>query len=345
MAPSPPLEVDSSPATWGSFIALPENASALTAARRLAQALAQSLAVSPTLASPRVFHGPTGTGKSALVQALVRDVTADAAGLTVQVVAAAEVPRPADDAPGDELAELRTADLLVVEDVQHLHQRAAGVLCRLLDHRAARRKPTVVTASRGPAGLAQLPRRLTSRLAAGLVVQLEPLTPAGRRVLLEQLAGRKKLRLADDAVDWLAGRATGGGFRPLAGLVEQLRALATGRTTGPLDAAAVRELLAGSQPTSRDEPVRAIVDRVAAAFGVKPRDVVGTCRQRTVLVPRQVAMYLARQAGKLSLMQVGAAFGGRDHTTVLHACRRVEEAIRADAKLKRTVRDLMAELT
>jgi chromosomal replication initiator protein len=82
---------------------------------------------------------------------------------------------------------------------------------------------------------------------------------------------------------------------------------------------------------------------VAAAFGVRPRDVLGSCRQRAVLVPRQVAMYLAREVGRLSLPAIGAAFG-RDHTTVLHACRKVAEAVKADPKLRRTVRELKAEL-
>jgi chromosomal replication initiator protein len=161
---------------------------------------------------------------------------------------------------------------------------------------------------------------------------------------LERIARRLAVRLTDDALDWLAGRATGGGARPLVGQVETLKTLARG-IIGSLDADAVRELLAGSQPTSRGGPVKRIVERVAAAFGVKVKDVLGPCRQRSVLVPRQVAMYLAREVAKLSLPAVGAAFGGRDHTTVLHACRKVAEALKADAKLKRTVRELKAELS
>ena len=87
-----------------------------------------------------------------------------------------------------------------------------------------------------------------------------------------------------------------------------------------------------------------IVERTAAAFGVKPKDLLGPGRQRTVLMARQVAMYLAREAAKLSLPAVGAAFG-RDHTTVMHACRKIAAAIADDAKLKRTVRELKAELS
>ena len=84
--------------------------------------------------------------------------------------------------------------------------------------------------------------------------------------------------------------------------------------------------------------------KVAATYGVKPKDVLSKCRQRTLLVPRQLAMYLTRLLTKLSLPQIGAAFGGRDHTTVLHSCRKIEAELKADAKLKRTVRELKAEL-
>jgi chromosomal replication initiator protein len=335
------LGVGVAPASWGEFVGLPENASAVQAARRLARSFVRPTGRTPP--SPLVLHGPPGTGKSLLLQTLVRKLADQPSGPTVQLLPAGDLPRPAPDDPeaADLLADLTGCDLLAVEDVQHLPVRSAGALGRVLDARAARRRPTVITASAGPAGLTHLPRRLTSRLAAGLVVQLEPITPAGRRELVERLAARRRLNLTDDALDFLAGPATGGGVRPLVGAVEKLKGLARG-VLGSLDAEAVAELLAGD--ADRGDPVDRIIARVAAAFGVKPADLLGACRQRGVLVPRQVAMYLAREVGKWSLPQIAKRFG-RDHTTVLHACRKVAETLNRDPKLRRTVRELKAELS
>jgi chromosomal replication initiator protein len=324
------------PAAWAGVVPVPENRSAVRAARRLA---ARVIAGRPTASAfaPLVLHGLPGTGKTLVAAAAVRAVTDAPDGRTARLVAARDLGRPDDDSADD--ADLRAADLLVVEDVQHLPPAAADVLGRLLDARAARRRPTVVTADAGPAGLTALPRRLTSRLTAGLVVPLEPLAAASRRRVLVRLAKRRGVPLAPDAVAWLADRSTGGGVRPLVGAVETLRA--AGAAAGPLDRAAVEALLA--EP-SGPAPVERIVGRVAAAFGVTAKDVLGPSRLRAVLVPRQVAMYLAREVARLPLVRVGELFGGRNHTTVLHAVRKVEAAVAADATLAGTVRRLRAEL-
>jgi chromosomal replication initiator protein len=113
---------------------------------------------------------------------------------------------------------------------------------------------------------------------------------------------------------------------------------------GPLDRKAVEEVLAATgQPTSRQTDLQAIMKRVAAAFAVTEKELLAPSRLRTVLVARQVAIYLARGLTGLSLPRIAAAFG-RDHTTVLHACRKVEEAMASDERLAGAVGQLRCEL-
>jgi len=189
--------------------------------------------------------------------------------------------------------------------------------------------------------LNHLPRKLTSRFAAGLVVRLDPLSVASRRLVLVAAAEARRVRLTDDALDWLSINVNG--TRELLGILQNVAQIAVS-FPGPLDRAAVAEVVANTgQPAARGIDVPLIVKRVAEAFDISEKDLLGPSRLRRVLIPRQVAMYLARQACGLSLPRVGAAFG-RDHTTVLHAVRKVEAGIENDEMLAGVVRGLRMEL-
>lgn len=327
------------PATrWNGFLVLPENRVAVRAVRSVCRSV---LAGKRPGANPLVLHGPPGTGKSRLGAALVEQLAASPDGVTARVVSAGDIARSPDEHLSDR--ELSACDLLALEDVQHLSARLADAACDLIDRRTARRRATVVTASAGPSRLAHLPQRLTSRLAAGLVIQLDPLAATSRRAILAEVATIAGVRLSADALDWLAEQSTGGGVRATLGLLQNLAQVAKS-FPGPLTRADVRHALAETgQPTSAAGDVSRIVGRVAAAFGVSEKELLGASRLRSVMRPRQVAMYLARELTGLSLPRLGAAFG-RDHTTVLHACRKVADDIAADAALANKVSDLRAAL-
>lgn len=163
---------------WQGVLVLAENRVAVRAIRSVCRAV---LAKKRPLANPLVLHGGPGTGKSRLIAALVERLSASTNGVIVQAVSAGDLARSPDEGLADR--DFFDCDLLALEDIQHLTDRTTDAACDLIDHRATRRRATVVTASTGPAGLTHLPRRLTSRLAAGLVVQLEPLSAASRRAI------------------------------------------------------------------------------------------------------------------------------------------------------------------
>lgn len=339
------------------FVPFPENQSALTAIQDLAaNLLSERLQRSP---SPLFLHGPSGSGKSHLVAGLATEC-AIAGGISIQRLLASEFREPApmrldkktlaiaEAAPvALSLAEEgRQCDLLIVEDFQHLPLPAAETLVQIIDHRLAHLRPMVFTASAGPRHLAhrgmRFPARLTSRLAAGLAVAVEPLKVASRERFLEELVQRAQLALARDIVHWLARHLTGGG-RQLEGAITQLATL--GKVSRrPLDLKSVAAHF-GAQVDAIRPSMERIAARVSGYFHIEPRQLQSRRRHHNVVLPRQISMYLTRQLTNLSLMQIGGYFGGRDHTTVLYACKKVEGAMKNDAVLSGTVRQLHAELT
>lgn len=327
--------------TFPRWIALPENRSAQAAAAAVVSAIRQGR---PTRGlNPLFLHGPPGTGKSHLAGALVTAVTAAAPDRVAVRLAAGDLGSfaSADEASKPERAAARAADLLVVDDLHQLPERARETVVQLLDRGLRRGQQWVLTATEGPAQLARWPARLTSRLASGLVVALELPSPASRRVVLAELAGQHGLNATAPLLDWLAERATGS-FRELESAILRLEALARWQGTMPtLDV--VQEQFR-VEVDARRLTVERIAQRVGRYFRVDANQLQGSARTRGVLVPRQVGMYLARRLTGLSLQQIGAYFGGRDHSTVLHACRKVEAALASDGSLSGAVRQLRADL-
>lgn len=325
----------SRPDPWKDVVVVPENRSAVRAVRRFARTLAKpGPAISPF--GHLMLHGPAGVGKTFLAAALVRAAISAEEVRTALAIPASDLGRSEADAmpPAD-------LDLLVIEDFHRLPARASESALKLLDARAVRRRPTVITSQAAPAALSNLSRRLTNRLASGLVVHLEPFSLRSRRALVSRLAHARGVHLKPDAVMWVAREATGGGIRPAMGMIERLILLGKGKRS-PIGKATASAYLSG--PVSDESPLDRIVDVVCETFHVTGKDVRGKSRLRSIVMARQVAMALAREPGQMPLKAIGRYFGGRDHATVLHACRVVAEGMKSDATLAKAMRDLRRKL-
>jgi chromosomal replication initiator protein len=329
--------------TFARFTAAAENRAALLAVQFVAACVCSRL--SRRADNPLLLHGPPGVGKTHLVSALVAEVTRNAPDLIVNVLSAGDLAVLNEPERDDPFETARGCDLLIIEDVQHLPLHSAEKLVQLVDYLLARDRQMVFTANAGPQQLnhrgQRFPARLTSRLASGLVIQVAPLGATGRLALLKDQAQRRQLAVGQDVLAWLAEHLTGGG-RQLEGALTRLEMLARMHDR-QLDVVAVaghfREQAEANRPT-----VERIAERVSGYFQVRPQELQSRRRYRNVLLPRQVGMYLARRLTSLSLNQIGAYFGGWDHSTVRHACKKVETALTHDAVLSGAVRQLHADL-
>lgn len=314
----------SSPTGWipDRFIPLPENRSALLAVRRLAYRLARHR---PIGAQPLVLVGPPGVGKTLLLT-----------GLESRFQELRTVRRlPAADWPSaDEAFSIRRVDLLLIDDLHHLPDWAIESLAGTLDERSSRRLPAVITSSTRPASLA-FPARVTNRLAAGLIVALSPYGSASRRRLIEAWCAEQGFTISDEVRHWLAQMRLGSA-RQLRAALDRAVAL------GPCTFAELQEQFEVEVSISPVTLTR-IARTVARTYGVDEKALASLDRRPGIRHPRQICMYLGRTLTNTTLMEIGAYFG-RDHTTVHHACQKIETMMAADPELLTQIRQIETEL-
>jgi chromosomal replication initiator protein len=324
-----------------SFIAGPEN--------RLAGVVLESvLDEAHQDYSPLVIYGGTGTGKSHLVHGIAAAWKLRYPGRPAVLTTAIDFARRLADAietqtVDDFVAEHRTAALLIVEDLQYLADKRAAQeeLLAVMDAIAALNGRVVVTASTAPRQIAGLLPGLAGRLTGGLIVPLAPPSAAARRLLLERLASMRDLALPE-AVACLLAEGLSGGVPELHAAVTHLATAARlggGEITTAVAQRYLAERQAQGEPTLRD-----VALATARHFSLKLSDLRSASRRRNIVTARDVAMYLARRLTHHSLEQIGAYFGGRDHTTVSHGCHKVEQSLSSDAAIRHAAVELHARL-
>ena len=205
-------------------------------------------------------------------------------------------------------------------------------------------KRLVVSADRCPQGLDGVEARITSRLSCGLVADIKmPDLALRRAVLTRKLADMPGVTVPAEVLDLLAARITAN-IRDLEGALNRVVAYAQ-LTESPIDldfaVATLGDVLRGAE---RRVTIDEIQKAVSAHFELKPVDLVSARRAVVVARPRQIAMYLAKRLTTRSLPEIGRKFGGRDHSTVIHAVRRIEELRDKDREIDTAVRVLLREL-
>ena len=301
--------------------------------------------------TPLFLHGGTGMGKTHLMHAIGAAFLAAEPGATVIMMSAerfmfefVQAMRARDTFSFK--ARLRSADLLMIDDLQFIAGKDATQeeFFYTINEVMAAGKRLVVTADRAPQNLDGVEARIVSRFASGFVADIKPADLALRRAILDRkLADLPEAHVPEEVLDLLAGRLTNN-IRELEGALNRLVAYAQ-LTDVAIDLdfahATLGELLRGVQKrVTIDEIQRA----VSTYFELKPIELISARRARVVARPRQIAMYLAKRLTTRSLPEIGRKFGGRDHSTVIHAVRRIEQLRDSDGDVDTAVRRLLREL-
>lgn len=318
------------------------------AANRLALAAARQVADGPNGGgvkfNPLYVHSSVGQGKTHLLQALTQALAAANPGMRTLYLTAEHFMYRFVQSLQNQSAiafkeALRTIDLLVIDDMQFLHgKQIQAEFCHTVNSLIDGARQVVVAADRPPVELETLDERVRSRLSSGLLVEIAAPDAALRRAIVERRISLARLQLPsfdvpEEVVDFIVRNVTTSG-RDLEGAVTRLAGhnQLTGLSLSlAMAETSLKDLIRVTE--SRRVKIEEIQRAVSKHFNVSKQDLLSSRRTRSIVWPRQIAMYLAKSLTLRSLPEIGRRFGGRDHTTVLHAVRKVEEQLVGDEAL------------
>jgi chromosomal replication initiator protein len=324
--------------TFDNFVVGKPNELAFAAAKRVAE-------LDNLPFNPLFIYGGVGLGKTHLMHAIAWEIRRRMPTRKVAYLSAEkfmyQFVRALRDKDTMSFKELfRSVDVLMVDDVQFIggKESTQEEFFHTFNALVDRGRQIVISSDRSPAELSGLEERIRSRLGWGLVVDIHPTTYELRLGILQTKAEAigSQVKVPDRVLEFLAHRITSN-VRELEGALNRIVAQATlvGRAI-TLDMAqeVLQDLLRAHE---RRVTIEEIQKRVAEHYGIKLGDMHSARRARIVARPRQVAMYLAKQLTPRSLPEIGRRFGGRDHTTVMHAIRKIEELRSADSSLNEDI--------
>jgi len=331
--------------TFDAFVIGPSNRFAHAAALSVAEAPARSY-------NPLFVYGSAGLGKTHLLQAIGNYVRENFSRLRVRYVSTetfmnefVETLRAKDDM-GAFRRRYRECDVLLIDDVQFMDKKEAlqEELFHTFNSLYGASKQIVLTSDRPPKAIATLEDRLRSRLLAGLTTDIQPPELETRIAILRTKAEHEGAVVGDDVLDFIASNVKDN-IRELEGALIRVTAFASlNRQPLTRETAEVvlADIVAASQP--RRITAQQILDTSAHHFGFSVDDLCGPSRRRPLVIARQIAMYLFRDLTDYSYPAIGREFGGRDHTTVIHAFEKISSLMKERRQVYDTVTELIVRL-
>lgn len=314
-------------------------------------AYATALAVTEDLGNtynPLLIYGGVGLGKTHLMQAIGHRLLAKNPNAKVKYVTSEKftndfISSIRYSTQEQFREEYRSVDALLIDDIQFFAttERTQEEVYNTFNDLLNRKKQIVMTSDRLPKEIPRLKSRLVSRFEWGVSTDITPPDLETRIAILKSNADTKHLSISDSTLSYISGQIDSN-VRELEGALNRVEAYAHARKQTKITVNLAAEALRGLQTTTKsaDIAISDIQKAVADYFQVSVDDLKGKKRIKQIVTPRQVAMYLSRELTINSLPKIGNEFGGRDHTTVMHAYEKIQEAINTNDDLKDKIIEL-----
>jgi chromosomal replication initiator protein len=319
---------------------------------RFAHAASLAVAEAPARAyNPLFIYGGVGLGKTHLMHAIGHFVLSRYPKMKVRYISCEKftnefISSIQQRKTAEFRSRYRTIDLLLVDDIQFLagKEQTQEEFFHTFNALHEANKQLIISSDRPPKEIATLEDRLRSRFEWGLITDIQPPDFETRVAILRQKAEAENFRIPLEITSYLADRVHSN-IRELEGALIRIMAY-TSFSRRTVTRELVDEVLKGLFPEENNKAITIldIQKIVAAHFGLKIDDFTAKKRTRSISFPRQIAMYLSRKHTNASLPKIGEEFGGRDHTTVLHACERIESSMAESPGFARTMKELENKL-
>ncbi|EGP4936880.1 TPA: chromosomal replication initiator protein DnaA [Enterococcus faecium] len=315
---------------------------------QMAHAAALVVAEDPgSIYNPLFFYGGVGLGKTHLMHAIGHQMLQSQPNAKVKYVSSETFANDFINSIQNKTAEefrqeYRNVDLLLVDDIQFFAEKEATQeeFFHTFNALYNEGKQIVLTSDRLPNEIPKLQERLVSRFAWGLSVDITPPDLETRTAILRKKAAAERLEIPDDTLSYIAGQIDSN-IRELEGALVRVQAFAAMNSediSTSLAADALKTLKSGKGHPQLS--ILQIQEEVAKYYHIQLKDLKGKKRVKSIVVPRQIAMYLARELTDNSLPKIGAEFGGKDHTTVIHAHEKIQQLMDSSVSMQNEVSEI-----
>ncbi len=320
---------------------------------RFAHAASLAVAESPAQAyNPLFIYGGVGLGKTHLMHAIGHYILQNNPNAKVVYVSSEKFTNELINAIKDDKNEefrnkYRNVDVLLIDDIQFIagKERTQEEFFHTFNTLHEANKQIILSSDRPPKEIPTLEDRLRSRFEWGLIADIQAPDFETRMAILKKKADVEKLDVPNEVMVYIATKIKSN-IRELEGALIRIVAyssLTNRDITVDLASEALKDIISNKQ--NKNITIDIIQDVVAAYFNLRVEDLKSQRRTRNVAYPRQIAMYLSRKLTDMSLPKIGEEFGGRDHTTVIHAYEKISESLNNDESLQHTINDITKKLT